>query len=193
MSGAQVTTTRVGASPKSARSGRLWAPVTAAAAPRSTSAPSQRPERPGRGASGSTVWAPPLEPLKTQHSASATASPPSAQSWALLSSRASMAQPGLELHLELQVHVGHAALDPAVGDLLVLGAVHPSSLDQHDDHVALVLEGVVEVDAHVGVDAQHADHRRGVDRLAEALVVEAHVAAHDRRVEGLAGLSDALH
>src|SRR5665647_1573565 len=62
-SGATVTITRVGASPKRARSGRPAAPATEAAEPRSTSAPSQRPSRPLRGASGSSNCAPPVLPL----------------------------------------------------------------------------------------------------------------------------------
>ena len=114
-SGAQVTTTRVGASPKSATS----------AAQRAARGSVEARRRATGG--GAAVSAPPSAPLAMQHSARATARPPSAQSWALLSrpARDAVAQHALELHLELQVDVGHAALDAAVVHLLVLGAVEP--------------------------------------------------------------------
>src|SRR5665647_1722941 len=185
-SGATVTITRDGASPKRARSGRPAAPATAAAEPRSTSAPSQRPSR-LRGAAGSAAGD---AAFGQRYGETALGAVVSAPQQARLYGRAKLA---LQLDLELQVEVGHAALDLAVGDFLILASVHPAGLGaEHHDHVAVVLEGVVDVDADVVVHAQHADHRRGVDGLAEALVVEAHVAAHDRRVERLAGLGDAL-
>ncbi len=99
------------------------------------------------------------------------------------------AQHPLERLFELEVDVGHAAFDAAVVDLLVLGAVEPggSGRAQQHDQVALGLEARVAVLRDVVEDAQHADHGRRVDGVAEALVVEAHVARHDRRVERLAG------
>ena len=93
-----------------------------------------------------------------------------------------------------QVDVWDAALDAAEVDLLVLGAVHERRVGGPTSRMTSpsCLKRVVDVHADVVEDAQHADHRRGVDGVAEALVVEADVARDDRRLQDLAGLGHAL-
>ncbi len=63
---------------------------------------------------------------------------------------------------------------------------------QQDDDVAARTEAAVAAARQVRQQAQHADDGRGPDGPAARFVVEAHVPAHDRDAEGLAGLRHAL-
>src|SRR6267378_4679094 len=65
------------------------------------------------------------------------------------------------------------------------------SIEQNDD-VAFLTEGDLQNLRGVIEDAEDADDRRRVDRLAEGFVVEADVAAGDGRVEGGAGFGEAV-
>ena len=95
--------------------------------------------------------------------------------------------------LAREVESGRSTRDVAVLDLEVFRAseVVVAGADQEDE-IAVLPETSAEALAVVVEHPDHADHRRRIDRrLAARVVVQAHVAAHDREVESAAGVGEA--
>jgi len=87
-----------------------------------------------------------------------------------------------------QVGLGDPARGLAVDDALVGRAVERRrAVAGDEDDITLLTEGGADCQRCVVEDADHADHRRRVDRPAVVLVVERDVARDDREPERLAG------
>ena len=132
-----------------------------------------------------------------QHSASATATPPSATSWRRpQGARAdALAHGGVQRPQRPEVRGRQRALERVAAQLGQLGADlggRPRSAEQRD-RVALDREPEPPGPRRVGQLADHADHRRRVDRALAALVVQGHVAAHHRDRERPAGVAQPGH
>ena len=133
---------------------------------------------------------------RSEHSASATASPPSATSCAERRSRSCAA---------VEARRGGAASRPrgrstaarrarcrgSTREVLAAAELLARAAEQDDD-VALGLPPRREVRLDVVEQADHGDRRRRRNAPALGLVVEAHVAADDRRAEREAGVADAV-
>ena len=139
------------------------------------------------------AWAP-IPCVLKQHSARATASPPSAQSCA---DRIHGVPPGHEQLLEgalaPQIERRRRAGDPPAQHLEILAAAQFSVplAEEHDD-IARLAESSLEHPIRMLEEPDDADDGRRVDGSPVGLVVEADVAAGDRHVERATGLADAL-
>ena len=132
-----------------------------------------------------------------QHSASATATPPSATSWAERSApdRTPWRTAACSALTAPRSAAGSAPSSALAAQLGQLGADLgrlPRGADQRD-RVALAREAQPAGARRVGQLADHADDRRRVDRPLAALVVERDVAAHHRHAERAAGVAEPGH
>ena len=100
-------------------------------------------------------------------------------------------QPRAELADRSEVDVRDAPARAAVLERLALAAVVRGNRVAQQPELALRARRGVAGVGRALEQADAADHRRGMDRLARVLVVERDVAAHDRRAEHLAGLGHA--
>ena len=135
-------------------------------------------------------------PPARQHSASATASPPSAMSWALESAPARTASRTASWAARTaSMSTPSSPSGSGWPRSLASSLARQRRVERPDerDRLARALEAQPPGPARVGQPADHADHRRRVDRAGGALVVEGHVAADDRRPERAAGVAEAAH
>ena len=150
-----------------------------------------RPPRPQRGTSTSR----PMPAVSNAHSASVTASPPSEQSCADASRPRDCGRRQTRQSARARAR-GRA---PAAGPRP--GRARPSdtrcrrarrALAEQHDRSPSRWNARLSTRRRILDQADHADDRRRVDRLAVGLVVEADVAAGDRHVERAAGVGDPL-
>ena len=126
----------------------------------------------------------PIAPAR-QHSASATASPPSAMSWALESVPARTAsRTAICAARTASMSISGSPSGSGWPSSLAssLGRQRRAERPDERDVIAGALEAQPPGAARVGQPADHADHGRRVDRAGGALVVQGHVAADDRRL-----------
>ena len=128
-------------------------------------------------------------------SAIAIAMPPSAQSCAECSRPAAIAsrmKPCTRRSRSISRRGGTPALTPCSHPLVL--AATELGIDRPDQRyqVALIAKPCGAAPLHVIDDAHHADDHGRIDPGATGVVVQAHVAAHDRDVERSAGVTDAL-
>ena len=139
----------------------------------------------------------PIPPVSNVHSARATATPPSEQSCA------DSHQPGahrihhqlLQRPLAVEVEHRRVAGDRAVQPRQILRCrrARPDCRPERSTAAPADRNARVTRPRRILEQPDHAEHRRGVDRLALGLVVEADVAAGNRHVERAARLADAAH
>ena len=133
-------------------------------------------------------------PLAKALSATATASPPSLQSWAETSSPASISSRTRVLNGQLGVEIDdRRSGDLSVDDRQVLTSVKlRRRVAEHAHDVARRTEPDAAARLRMLEQPEHADHRRGPDGLVPRLVIETYVAADHRRAERLAGRGHAV-
>ena len=137
-----------------------------------------------------------MPPVSKQHSASVTARPPSEQSCAdrISRSSASVDEQRLQRALGVEIERRRHAAHQTVHDLQVLAAAELAAAlaEQHDRRRPTRWKRAADDAVGVLEQADDADDRRRIDRLAVGFVVEADVAAGDRHVERAARRADAF-